>query len=972
MRLRKLTVPLLVVLACLGAGLASMPAAAAPRPGAQHHHSRAKKLRIDAVEVAGRAGPLALRVNAGVHSTVTMKVNGHRVGHSFEFAGAHAQSIALRSSDGLRAGPNRLQVAAVRDGVSSHANRTVTVPAWALRADAGEDTDSIVHTQTRVGTAAAPGAGRGRGVDYRWHLLARPHGAEATLSGRDDARPVLHAKEPGSYLLQETVDPEAGGEPTSYDQVTVSVVPDDPPLGAPLNTLDDAGRIVVGGESFGGGSGISYVVLERSTRRQVASGAVPLSSDGIASLLNVAKSFSGVENDMRYLMIVSGRNGVPDAQADAFAELLKKLGAALPTPQNFESLHLGLPFSVIGIPGAPAGAATTRFPPRGDSGAISGYLTKNEAVDSAGAPVYDYNAGQQPSFDTKAPGSDGTTNKMVIDGKTYAATLPEWATAGFQLVALDSLTLNPIANEALAISGPGVGSRQFQYAVERLDLAVNAPGGPTIFLQTIGKPKAPGPEWQRVVNDLARLGASPIAVNALGGSNEYALVGRVGAKTPPAESSTAADAGRWGRPTYPPAHLVGTLVRGRNSSYVPNVFGTPTADEPNGGVNLQMMSLAYQAPTPWPDLAKLTGVGSGDEAAAAARYICTEMNFCREKNSCPSLRECFWQRYEADWGAKFTKISGLEFEPGKGFNQATFAAVRNELKKETEAVANVKTYLERLQQPFEASPTEAYVNLNEISDKIWKSLQREAPGESTSFILGLIGKIASFGGIVQKTRGAAAGISAIFGLVSYLSKPDGQPLLGAEVKTRTNALAGEMLSRIKAAGKATEGIGKLYVSDYGKLMTAFEKVDSDWLLPPRSQAVNTLQTATKQWFWEALLPAGYPYLIRATNNNNARNLNCLIYHRWAWPNQPDEYQANATVGYRSDGSPINAVFFFSRGLGGAMSPPGQIGDEMFKPLNQGGLGMEKYQFFTPRVFGQVYHAIDNTPNCGVGFLPQGW
>ncbi len=963
---------LAAALTCL-IGPAGLCAAAAAQPGANDHHSRAKRLPIESIEVAGKAGPLGLRVRAGVNSTVTIKVNGKAVGHRFEFAGEHTQSIELRAADGLRAGRNQLRLTAIRNGIVSRARRTVTVPGWALRADAGEDAESIVHTRTQVGTGAAPGARAGSGVDYSWNLLARPRGARVTLSGRDDAEPVLHAKAPGRYLLQETVDPKGDDEPTSYDQVTVSVVPDDPPLGVPINTLDGAGKIAIGNESFGDGDGISYVVLERSTRRPVASGSVALSAAGVASLSTIADNYRGGEKDMRYLMIVSGRGGVPDDLVTAFAGVLKKIGTAVQSPQAFESLHLGLPFSVIGIPGAPGGAATTMFPPRGDSGAITGYLTKNEAVDTSGAPVYDYNAGLQPTFDTKAPGSEGTTNKMAINGRIYTATLPPGATAGFHLVALDSLSLRPIADEALATNGPGIGSRQLRITFEKLELTITAAERPVVFLQTIGKPKALGPEWQQVVDALRRLGAASIPINALDGSNEYALVGQIGAKVPPAESTTAADSGKWGRPTYPPAHLAGTLARSRTSNFVPNVYGTATADAPEGGVNLEMMGLAYQAPTPWPDLATLSG-GSPEEAAAAERYVCAEMNFCQEKNSCPSVRECFWQRYGADWDAKFTKVATLPFAAGKGFSEATFVAVRGELAKEIEAVANVKTYLRELQRPFETSSTESYVNLNEISDKIWKSLQREAPGETTSFVLGLIGKIASFGGIVQKTRGAAAGISAVFGLVSYLSKPDGQPLLGTEVKARTDTLAREMVSRITAAGKATEGIGKLYVSDYGKLMTAFKKVDSDWSLPQfPSESAATYRTATKQWFWEALVPAGYPYLLRATGANNARNLKCGLEHdRWAWPNQPDEYQMNATVGYRSDGSPINAVFFFTRGLGGAMSPPGQIGDEMFKPLNQGGLGMEKYQFFTPRVFGQVYHAIDKTAACDVGFLPQGW
>jgi len=768
--------------------------------------------------------------------------------------------------------------------------------------------------------------------------------------------------------------------------VTVSVVPNDPPLGAAINTLGDDGTITIAGTSYGGGTtGLSYVLLERTTRAVVASGTVAIDTTGAAQLASLADQYGSGGNYMRYLMIVSGRNGLAtkgspllESPMAAFAGFLKKIGAALPSVENFLALQVGLPFSVIGIPGAPAGAATTRIPggyADPVSGAITGYLTKNQAIDAAGTPLYDYNAGRQPNFDTKAAGSSGTTNRMTIDGRTYAATLPGTATAGFHVVVLESLTLRELSNEALPTNGLGNDRNTQKEAAEKLVKAIEKGGGPTVFVQTIGKPKGAGPEWQGVVDAFSYLGANLLEINALDGGNEFALVARRGAKSPPAESSTAADSGKWGRPTYPPARLVGTLVRSRTSNYVPNVYSTPSPANPDGTVNLQMMNLAYQAPTAWPDLGRLPGVGSADEATAAAKYLCEELNFCQSTNSCPSVRECFWQRYESDWNAKFTKLSqaGL-FRPGKGFTEPTLEAVRKELADETEAVTNVKRYLEKLQQPFETSQTESYVDLKGISDQIWGSLQQGAPSDTTSWALGLVGKVAALGGFFgPPTSAAAAGLSAAFGLASYLSKKDGAPILGSEVKARSDALAQEMLSRLGAAAKTIEGLGKLYVSDYGKLMTAYRQVDSGWALPGRTQAVGALRISTKQWFWETLLPTAYPDLIRAANQNNARHLDCKLgSDRGAWPNQPDEYQMNATVGYRADGSPINGVSFFTRGVGGKLTASPLIGDEVFKPLAEGGLGMEKLQLFTPRVFGQIFHAVDHTSVCQVGFLPQEW
>ena len=374
MNSRKLTLPLLVALACIGTGATVLPATAATKSAPHKSHAKVGKLRIDAVRVATQAGPLTIRVAADARTEVRMTVNGKRVSTPFEFAGPKAQQVELRSVDGLRAGSNKLRITARRAGVVSKAARSVTVPAWALLADAGEDAGTPTHVRARVGTAAAPGAGGGT-VDYSWDIVSGPRGADARIADPDAPRPVLDTRDPGTYVLQEEADPEADGVPTAADQVTVAVAPNDPPIGVPIDTLGDNGVIVIGDKTYGGGSGSSYVVLERTTRTVVESGSVPYGSAGLAKLNDLAANYGGGRNYMRYLMIVNGRYGAPADQLDGFASLLKKLGAAPPTVDDVASLKLQAAYSVIGIPGAPAGAATTWIPsPSTIHGSLTGYL----------------------------------------------------------------------------------------------------------------------------------------------------------------------------------------------------------------------------------------------------------------------------------------------------------------------------------------------------------------------------------------------------------------------------------------------------------------------------------------------------------------------------------------------------------------------------------------------------------------------
>jgi hypothetical protein len=969
MNSRKLALPLFVALACVA--LAAIPAwgSAAPKQGGSGK-SASKPLRITSVAVAGKTGPLTLKVGANVHTEVELKVNGHKVGHPFESTSEKSQQIELRATDGLHAGANKLRLRSVRAGAVSTAARTVSVPGWALLADAGEDTSTYIDTHTRVGAQPALRGGGDDQVKYTWKVVAAPRGAKTRLIGHGKAEPLLNADEPGEYVLQEEADPSTPDVPNSYDQVSVPVAADVPPIGLKLNT-DQGGKIGIGDETFGslGSNGIGYAIVQRTTGNVVNSGHVDDNSGGMGTLNSLADQYTNNGNFMRYLMIL-GSNGISSGQVGAFAGVMKKIGVALPTEENFVALGIGLPFSIIGVPGAPAGSATTRIPGGYGSplsGAITGYLQKNQAVSTDGAPIYEYVAGENLAYDTRAAGSSATKNVMTVNGQKFEASLPAGATAGFHLVVLESLTLRPLANVALVSNGPGGFDRAHQAELAtKLNAETNKPGGPVVLLQTIGKPKAAGPEWAGVVNVMTKFGANPQLVNALDGSNEYAFVGRYNAEAPPAESSTAQDRNDYMGAAPPAAHLIGVLSRSRTSNFVPNVSSTPPTDRPEGLVNIGLMQVAYQAPQAWPELAPSA---TRDEAAKAAKYLCEGLNFCQQVNSCASIRECFWKKYNSDWSTKVNKFADVKFVKDKGFTESTFNTVSTELKLETEKVAEIHTWLGKLLAPVEQSSGSSYVDLQSIGDKVWSSLQRPAADNSTSWILGLIGKAAALGGFAgPPVSAAAAGISAAFGLASYLSNKSGQPILGTEIKVRSSELGKEIYARVQLAREATTALGMLIVSDYGKLTATYPHIDSDWSAPDASSADRVLSTGAKQWFYEALIPTAYPYLIRGSGVNNARSLGCKL-----WPNQPDVNQMNAITGYNTDGTPITSIFFFTQGAGGGSSPPASLGEDMFRQTNDPthpGLGMEKLNFFTARVFnGEIAHASNNLQTCGVGFLP---
>lgn len=314
MNSRKLALPLLVALACVA--LAAIPAwgSAAPKQGTTGKPA-SKPLRITSVAVAGKAGPLTLKVRANVHAEVELKVNGHKVTHPFESISETVQQIELRSADGLHAGANKLRLRSVRAGVVSTAARTVSVPGWALLADAGEDTSTYVDTHTRVGAQPALRAGSDAQVKYTWKVVAAPRGAKTRLIGHGKAEPLLKADDPGDYVLQEEANPSTPDVPTSYDQVSVPVASDVPPIGLKLNT-DKGGKIGIGDETFGslGSNGVGYAIVQRTTGAVVGSGHVDDNSGGMGTLNSLADQYTNNGNYMRYLMIL-GSNGISWARS---------------------------------------------------------------------------------------------------------------------------------------------------------------------------------------------------------------------------------------------------------------------------------------------------------------------------------------------------------------------------------------------------------------------------------------------------------------------------------------------------------------------------------------------------------------------------------------------------------------------------------------------------------------------------------
>ena len=504
-----------------------------------------------------------------------------------------------------------------------------------------------------------------------------------------------------------------------------------------------------------------------------------------------------------------------------------------------------------------------------------------------------------------------------------------------------------------------------QAVAENLKKIVDRPSGATVLVQSFGKPKPAGPEWNGITDQLAKLGGNRLLINGLDGTTEYALVGRVGADGPPRRPvppTTRAPTARL--PGL--RHASSGCSRGRSSAaFEPTATNIPTTVDEDGGTNLDLLEIAYQPLSSWPPLAP---GAPADDATKAEQYICQQLGFCKAASSCPDLRSCYWQKPGSNWALKYSTLSTMPSPgEGQGFESTTFEAVKATLKPEVAAVANVNDYLDRLQEPLIRAEGRSYVDLQGVGQGIYDSLQRPA-GTSIAPGLNIISAIAGIFGLLEGPVGQmGGGTRSVVHVRARLRRRlrPADPWRGRQgarfadgrgaLRPRRPRPARDVGPRPAAGQRPRQADGRR--RPCRQRLEPADKNDD-------AQTVQNLRTASKQWFYEALVPVAYPYLVRANSQRPESQLPHPDAPR-AWPNQPDDAQMVATVGY-GDGGAGNGIFFFTQGIGGgARRPPGSATRcsprSLPRPHRAG--DREARVLHPARLQRQIAHAVNGPPSA---------
>jgi len=939
-------------------GLTIMPATSA---AAATHAPRL--LSSATVQVGSTTAPLTVRVRTDRTARLRVRVNGVSAAGSF-YRGRGTERIGeLAARNGLRRGTNRITIrATMLDGRYDTTTRTVRLGRAPL-ADAGPDRGTYARRSIQVGVTA----GDRRAISaLRWRIARSPKGTKPKLLSPLGATATLRAAHPGTYVLRLTA---ADGRARSHDTTVVHVRPNDPAVGVSIQTQSEKadGAIRVDGKAVPQtyhrpeGDGIAYAVFERSTRFLMDSGTVPRAHSGIVGLHTIADRYSTGD---KYLMVVSERpNRIPSEELDGLADLLRKLGHTLSAAERDSIATRDAPFSIIGIPGvAAADSAWTSIPTMagGDRDAdITGLLQVNTNDDD-----YEYVAPEHPTFDTQVGGPQEGRNTIRFNGRDYTLPLPGGAKNGFQVLLIDPKTLEVKGHNTVADVDPQAKTPAARQAPAVQMLREYRDRSPNLLMivQSIGHPKGQTSAWNDAAVAIEQAGGTRTVFDALDGTHDYALVG--GTNVGPAAVEASDVFGQ-------PARLQGFLARGHDMKFTPVAGGLP------GGVNTEMTEIAYQKPEAFP------AFDAGEKAAE--RWIGDQVNLCTDPGQPCDFRLQYFQNFEAGWTQIAGRMAQLEFPgAGHGFTEANLKAVRKQLSDEIFDVDSIKTYFAALQKPFLLGSDAGRIDLESLGDEMYNLVGPQAANNKTSFVLGLIGKAAALGGFLKPpASSAAAGISAAFGLVSYLTHDDGSPQLGVELKVKSNALARTIRSRLFDTAGSLTGIALLFVGDYGKLQAAARKLNTPaWKLPSNPRpTLDAIGRAAQQWFAEQVTPAAYPWLLRGTPQPLgppvARAITCYSAVFTAqtsqpWRAYPNSAEFRPVDSWTADDTPVLPTYFFSRaGIDAVnLSPSPAIVDRLFGDPAQGGLGMSKYRFLSPRVFGGLQNALDqNDPavqaQCGL-------
>jgi hypothetical protein len=902
------------------------------------------------------------------------------------------------------------------------ASKTFRLRRGAPLASAGRDrtvtANGFVRLDARGSKFAVKGAAK---RSFRWKIVSAPRGSKAKLRRAGSRVPGLVPDRPGRYRLRLAVrgsKPAAKGKPgakgkrapkgnaaakgataTSTDTVVLTAQPDLPPAGVPLETMTRDRGMVLNGTPvprLARTRVVNYAVIDRSTLQLVRSDAARTDAASLAALGRVIDGYAGSQD---YLVALNWSDFVEQDATNvrnAFDSVLQKIGAPKLTDRQRDLVSpRQAPGSAVGVAGAPAGSAYVTFAYRqlednectgttcdewAKIGNQVGMLRLNGVVGK-----YDFIYTDFVDFDTEVNqtatqiASSNTT--IRLGDRTFAMANPGSADSatglgGFHLLRLNARTLEPYAESVYRTNiDPGSeNAGEVQRLAADLKASADQADRPLVILQGYGYPRGKSAAWDDAAKAVERLGGTrqvflsmnttdprPLNGEDANRRGPYALVGRVGMSAPHSEARYSL--------TGRPGRIRGVLMRSRDGGFEP-MLAAPVRPDGQTTVNNELIEISNQAPTPFPQFKDSKGQPVPDDAAAAVQRFLggpEVTKLCSAAAPVCDIRKSYYQSYRADWPSIQNDLSDAERKcPGihEGFSADQCEGIRAQLRDEVSMVSKVTRYVgpEGLQQPFGAASVAALADMGKISQDIKNAVKPPVGSNATSKILGGISVFLKIGGFAPPPFSEiAAGLSGVFAVGAYFTHPDGSPnLIGPQITTEASKLGVDLAARYQQMGDNLDDIGRLLVSDYGKLSAVAVRVNAapgpgeiGWRLEGLGKARTNLTLSAKQTIYQRLLPVAFPVMYDVGQGLNARSWYCdggLAYNKHLFGDQTDDAQFVGRFNAGSYNPTIAVAAAHATGsLHSARVPgiPSFAPDKLFDNPDNGGIGFTKLELFSP-------------------------
>ncbi len=884
---------------------------------------------------AGSAPAALLTASAPLRGVrrITAWLNGRRLPLPGARVGKHGHRVLglnLAQLGRLRFGRNRVGFRLVMsDGRVGDVQRRFTLDRHRDIAVARAVGKAVVGRTVTLDASRSRLAG-GR-LHAHWFLLRKPKLSHARLGAATGTRSSLRPDVPGSYRVGLRV---GAGSSAGYDVLTASATYPEPlvPIDTAATPNGQSGLLV-------GGTGGTFYAYDSNPIQVVQLDGYTLQATHYNTYQATSQSLGQMKSDLSTaspdaLVIVAAPDGRPDLPSDQVGNLDAALGeiggdmgggwswgdAKCWTGNTVDCITSGLgnswtntttdlgPFTIVGVPGMPAGqawretASQTSAGGGVGTGGITGYLTPGVASTGGMSSQYTLIPGSDPYVPVVTCANVGNaTCAVTVANATYPATA---GANGVHVVVLDRTTLTLQSNETVtnyADLETAINTSQSEPVPTSHSVVHYVTGGgqsdqSLVIVQSVGNgPLSGSPSPGGYLYEyLDQLGGTPESLQgSLAGGHPYALVGV--ANNLPWYGTSALESSpvmaTSSAPGQPNGQINGMLKRDRTGLF------TPVTGDPAGPINSDLFAVVFQPAQPWPY--------ASDQALP---YIANGI----QMGGYPDVRSGY-TNLNIDFDTKAALLKDLHCT-GESFCGQDFNEVKSELLNEFAWVSTVRLFINNVLSPYEQNGTGAIFAVDSIYDDIENSLPPPPKMSTALNWLSLISDAFDIAAAVAAPESANAsealsvGAGAL-GIGSNFLVAPGGGTADTVTADAPDDLSAQLADQQTAAVEGIDRLEGILLTDYGKLSAVGTKAGGGdpswaWTADTTLDTITALNASTRGASYTSLIPEIYKATSLEPDPNTAST--------WATTNDVTKYACSSNNHPFAPALPQNQFHAISR------------------------------------------------------------